>query len=459
MKQFSIGLKFLLFVTPIVLIGDIIFTFFAVRYSREYLINEMQQTMLSVSHTIAIDVARGYDIQNTRSLYSLLTELKQFDSRIQDISITDSSGTIVAALSVDKLFTKDTSAIVRMVLKRRTDEISFVESSKRSIAVVPIQARPSTTIIGTLTIAFSIEGMYRVIYSLQTILVSISAAVFLFLSIGIVLLARYLIVKPIHRFFPTLEHIEQGDYSLLVPVKNNDEINQLAGHVNKMAAGLKEREFVKDTFSRYVPKEVVDQILERKIRPKLEGELREVTVFFSDIRGFTRMTERLGAEQIVHLLNRYFTAMTDVAIAFGGMIDKFSGDEIMILFGAPFPSDEDPLRAVRMGLAMQQRLELLNEEFTNEGLEHIAIGIGIATGKVILGNVGSEKRLNYSVIGDTVNLAARLVSKAAANEILIDGTTHQFITPHFICASLGAIQVKGKEFPVDVYSVVSPINS
>ncbi|MCK9410244.1 MAG: adenylate/guanylate cyclase domain-containing protein [Bacteriovoracaceae bacterium] len=455
MKNFSIGLKFLLFVTPIVLIGDIIFTYFAVRYSREYLINEMQQTMLSISHTIAIDVARGYDIRNSRSLYSLITELKQLDSRILDVSITDSSGNIMAALTVNNLFTKDTSTIVHTVLITGKEEITFVESSKQSIAVVPIRTIPSTTMIGTLTIVFTIEGMYHVVYSLQTILISISVAVFLFLSIGIVLLARYVIVKPIHRFFPTLEHIEKGDYSLPVPIYNDDEIGQLGMHVNKMAAGLKEREFVKDTFSRYVPKEVVDQILERKLRPKLEGELREVTVFFSDIRGFTRMTERLGAEQIVHILNRYFTAMTDIAITYGGMIDKFSGDEIMILFGAPFPSDEDPLRAVRMGIAMQEGLLKLNREFAGEGLENISIGIGIATGKVVLGNVGSEKRLNYSVIGDTVNLAARLVSKASANELLIDGVTYQFIHHNFSCKALGAIQVKGKEFPVEVYSVQS----
>ena len=412
--------------------------------------------MLSISHTIAIDVARGYDIHNTRSLYSLLFELKQLDSRILDVSITDSTGTIVGALSMDRVFTKDSSERVTSVLRKRNEQISFLESTKQSIVVVPIRTIPSTTLVGTLTIIFSIERMYNVIYSLETILISISVAVFLFLSIGIVLLARLLIVKPIHRFFPTLEHIERGDFSHPIQIHNDDEISQLAQHVNKMATGLKEREFVKDTFSRYVPKEVVDQLLQRKIRPKLEGELREVTVFFSDIRGFTRMTERLGAEQIVYLLNRYFTAMTDIAITYGGIIDKFSGDEIMILFGAPVPTDEDPLHAVRMGIAMQQGLEKLNIEFAKEGLEHISIGIGIATGKVILGNIGSEKRLNYSVIGDTVNLASRLVSKAKANEILIDGTTHNFIQNHFVCNSLGEIEVKGKQYPVDVYSVTSP---
>jgi class 3 adenylate cyclase len=458
-KKLTIGVKLLLFITPIILIGDILFSYFAVRYSREYLIKEMQQTMLSISHTIAMDIARGYDISNTRSLYSLLYELKQLDSRIRDISITDSTGTIVAALSVDRLFIKDPSPAVQYVIRNRREEITFVESAKRSIAVVPIKSDPSTTLIGTLTIDFSIESMYDVVYSLETIIISISVAVFLFLSIGIVLLVRFLIVKPIHRFFPTLEHIERGDFSLLIPIHNNDEINQLAQHVNTMADGLKEREFVKDTFSRYVPKKVVDQLLERKIRPKLEGELREVTVFFSDIRGFTRMTERLGAEQIVHLLNRYFSAMTDIAISYEGMIDKFSGDEIMILFGAPFRSDDDPVRAVRMGLSMQQRLTQLNEEFAREGLDNLSIGIGIATGKVILGNVGSEKRLNYSVIGDTVNLAARLVSKASANEIMIDSATYEFVRTLYSWRSLGALPVKGKENLVEVYSLQNEKNN
>jgi adenylate cyclase len=184
-----------------------------------------------------------------------------------------------------------------------------------------------------------------------------------------------------------------------------------------------------------------------------------VTVFFSDIRGFTRMTERLGAEQIVHLLNRYFSAMTDIAISYEGMIDKFSGDEIMILFGAPFRSDDDPVRAVRMGLSMQQRLTQLNEEFAREGLDNLSIGIGIATGKVILGNVGSEKRLNYSVIGDTVNLAARLVSKASANEIMIDSATYEFVRTLYSWRSLGALPVKGKENLVEVYSLQNEKNN
>ncbi len=443
----------LLFITPILLIGDVVFTVFVVRYSNEYLVAEMQQTLLGFSQTVSLDIARGYEVSNTRSLYSLLQELKQFDARIVDLSVVDSSGTITASLDANRIFARDSSDDVRKVLRGAPRDIRFDEQSKRGTIVVPIKPSRSATVAGAFKVVLSIDGLYRVIDSLQRLIIMISIGVFIFLSVGILLLSRGLVVKPLRRFLPTLEKIRKGDYSHPVPVNNNDEINILAQHVNQMAAGLKEREFVKDTFSRYVPKEVVDQLMERKIHPRLEGELREVTIFFSDLRGFTPMTERLGAEQIVHILNRYFTAMTELAIQFDGMIDKFSGDEIMILFGAPLGSDDDPLRAIRMGLAMQERLEALNEEFRTEGIEKLAIGIGIATGKVIAGNIGSERRLNYSVIGDTVNLAARLVSQAKAGEILISDATYQGVKDEFECASLGPVQVKGKKNLIEVYVV------
>lgn len=453
MKNLSIGVKMVLFITPILLAGDAVFTALAVRYSRDYLVNEMQHTVLSFSQTVAMDIARGYEINNTRSLYSLLYELRQFDPRIAELSVVDSSGLITASLDVSRILTRDSTWDVQGVLQSHRLSVRFDEDSKQGITVVPIKTLPSTTVIGVFKVILSIDQLYLVIRSLERLIIIVSVCVFIFLSAGLLIMSRGLVVNPLQRFFPTLEKIERGDYSLPIAVKNNDEINVLAGHVNKMAAGLKEREFVKDTFSRYVPKEVVDQLLERKIRPRLEGELREITVFFSDLRGFTRMTERLGAEEIVRLLNRYFSAMTEIAIQFDGMIDKFAGDEIMILFGAPIGHDDDPMRAVRMGTAMQAELQDLNREFQREGLEKLEIGIGIATGKVVAGNIGSEKRLNYSVIGDTVNLAARLVSKADAGEMLISESTYRFVKASFKCKSLGRIRVKGKKKRVEVFAV------
>ncbi len=455
MKNLSIGLKLLLSVTPILLLGDIVFTVFALRYSREYLVNEMQQTLVSFSQAVALDIARGYEVSNTRSLYSLLIELREFDSRIVNLSVIDSSGVVTADLDIARLMSRDTTEGVRSALQHGVRYVVFDEMTQQGITIVPIKAIPSTVTAGAFRAVFTIGQLYTVIQSLQRVIIFISAAVFLALSAALLLLTRTIIVTPLRRFLPTLDKIEHGDYDVPVPVSSGDEIGVLANHVNRMALGLKEREYVKDTFSRYVPKEVVDRLLERKIQPKLEGDLETVTILFCDIRGFTNMTERLGARQIVHILNRYFTAMTDVAIEYDGIIDKFSGDEIMIVFGAPIRHEDDPSRAVRMALAMQRRLDLLNQEFRAECLDTLEIGVGIATGVAIVGNIGSEKRLNYSVIGDVVNLASRLVSQARPGEILVSEATYDIVKEQFACSTLGRIQVKGKSEPVEIFLITS----
>ncbi len=457
MKTFPIALKIILFVTPILLVGDVVFALLALRYSNEYLVSEMEKNLVGFSQTVALDISRSYEVSNSRSLYSLLDELRRFDSRIVRLTVIDTSLTITADLETGKMFSRDSSSAVLEVVRSHEPLVSFDQEQRVGVTTVPILASRSSTLQGIFKATFSIEDLYRILGSLRTLIIVISAGVFVFLASGILLLTRKIIVRPLRTFLPTLDNIERGEYSLPVPVKSNDEIGILARNVNKMAAGLKEREFVKDTFSRYVPKVVVDRLLERKIRPKLEGEKRTVTIFFCDIRGFTRMTERLGAEEIVSLLNRYFTVMTDVAIAHEGMIDKFSGDEIMVVFGSPIAHDDDPARAVRMGLAMQEKLKELNEQLADEGRERIAIGTGIATGIAIAGNVGSEKRLNYSVIGDVVNLASRLTSQARAGEMIISPATYEIVKDKFICSTLGKVQVKGKAEPIEMYLVSGEI--
>jgi class 3 adenylate cyclase len=456
-KKLSIGLKLLLFVTPILLLGDIVFTVFALRYSREYLVREMQQTLVSFSQAVALDIARGYDVGNTRSLYSLLIELRQFDSRIVNLSVIDTNGVVTADLDIARLMSRDTTEGVRSALQRGVRYVAFDETTRHGTTIVPIKAIPSTVTAGAFRAVFTIGQLYMVIQSLQQVIIFISAVVFLALSAALLLLTRTIIVAPLRRFLPTLDKIAHGDFTVPVPVSSGDEIGVLAQHVNQMALGLKEREYVRDAFSRYVPKEVVDRLLERKIQLKLEGDLETVTILFCDIRGFTHMTERLGARQVVHILNRYFTAMTDVAIEYDGIVDKFSGDEIMIVFGAPIRHEDDPPRAVRMALAMQRRLDLLNEEFRAEGLEELEIGVGIATGLAIVGNIGSEKRLNYSVIGDVVNLASRLVSQAKPGEILVSEATYDLVKEQFVCSTLGKILVKGKSEPVEIFLITSEI--
>ncbi|HVO11307.1 MAG TPA: GAF domain-containing protein [Vicinamibacteria bacterium] len=214
---------------------------------------------------------------------------------------------------------------------------------------------------------------------------------------------------------------------------------------------------VKSSLSRYMSKDVVDKLLADEQNPALGGVRQPVTILFSDIRSYTSLTENAGAHQIVEMLNEYFTVMVDVIFERGGILDKFIGDAIMAVFGAPFPHpEEDPVNAVEAALDMQTRLAAYNRERCARGLTAIEIGIGLSTGEVVCGNIGSEKRMDYTVIGDAVNLASRLESatKQYHSRLMISEHTEQRLGGRFVTRELDRIRVKGKRQPVRVFEVV-----
>ena len=183
---------------------------------------------------------------------------------------------------------------------------------------------------------------------------------------------------------------------------------------------------IRNIFQRYVPREVVDEVLKRKDDSMLAGEEREVTILLSDIRGYTTITERLSPEQVVWMLNEYFAEMIDVVFAHGGVVDKFMGDALMAFFGAPVSYGDDCRRALIVALEMVERLDQLNRRRLERGEEEIKIGIGISTGRVVAGNIGSDKRMEYTVIGDDVNLTSRIedLTREYPNGILISQSTY-----------------------------------
>jgi adenylate cyclase len=178
-------------------------------------------------------------------------------------------------------------------------------------------------------------------------------------------------------------------------------------------------------------------------------------VFFSDIRGFTAMSERRTAQQIVDMLNEYFELMVESVFKHEGTLDKFVGDEIMALFGSPVSHPDDPVRAVRVAVEQMESLEEWNLMRVAEGEDPIRIGIGINTGEVVAGYLGSSKALEYTVIGDVVNTAARLCSSAKAGEILISHATFERVKDFFVIEELPPAQLKGKSLPQRVYRVTS----
>lgn len=224
---------------------------------------------------------------------------------------------------------------------------------------------------------------------------------------------------------------------------------------NSLYAKKLEAEAVtRERFQRLLSPAIAEQVLSGNVEVKKYGELRETTVLFSDIRGFTSMSEKSDPQTIVDMLNDYFERMVEIVFEYEGTLDKFVGDEIMALFGAPVSHPDDPYRAVKTARRMMESLAVFNEERLARGQESVQIGIGVNTGDVIAGYLGSSKALEYTVIGDAVNTGARLCSAAGPGEILISEHTYARVKDYFEVEELPPTRVKGKAAALKIYRVV-----
>jgi adenylate cyclase len=210
---------------------------------------------------------------------------------------------------------------------------------------------------------------------------------------------------------------------------------------------------VLSNFQRYFAPDLARQIAGQEGEIQLGGAKRQVVVLFSDIRGFTPLSEKMSPDEIAGLLTDYFTEMVEIVFRYGGTLDKFMGDALMALWGAPIVRIDDADRATRAAIAMQQALRLLNVRWTAQGRPALAVGIGLNAGEVFAGNIGSERRLEYTVIGDAVNVAARLCSQAGPGEILIAEPLHALLSQPPPVSSLTPVPLRGKSRPVPVYRI------
>ena len=233
--------------------------------------------------------------------------------------------------------------------------------------------------------------------------------------------------------------------------------DQKGAHLGAVVAieDITEQSKIKNTFKRYVSKSVVDQLLDDDQKLNLGGEERDVTVLFSDIRGFTAMSEKMKPKEVVSTLNSYFSEMIDIIFKFDGTLDKIVGDELMVVFGAPIARDDDAERAVQTAIGMVESLKKFNDKRVKKGKVPINAGIGINKGKVISGNIGSKDQMDYTVIGDTVNLGARLCSFAGPLKIIVSKSVKDEIGDNYKTRKLEPIKVKGKRKPVEIFKVLT----
>ncbi len=269
------------------------------------------------------------------------------------------------------------------------------------------------------------------------------------------------LTRPILAVAQAARQVAAGNLDQHVQVVTKDEVGELAGSFNDMARDLRtfERRVVEETriradLSRYLSSELVDGIVRNELQLKLGGERREVTVLFADVVAFTPLTERHEPEDVVAVLNELFTFLTEIIFRHGGIVDKFMGDCVMAVFGVPRPIDDGPARAVRTAEEMMRWLEAGNVRWRKELGTDLQLGIGINTGQAVAGNIGSERRMEYTVIGDAVNVAARLESIARPGQILLTETTYRHLGDEFDCEPLGSHRLTGKEEQVVVYSVM-----
>ncbi|MGB4246904.1 MAG: adenylate/guanylate cyclase domain-containing protein, partial [Pseudohongiellaceae bacterium] len=271
--------------------------------------------------------------------------------------------------------------------------------------------------------------------------------------LAVVFLARS-VTRPVLDLATRVKRIEAGDYGQAVQVSSRDEIGELAKSVNNMATGLAEKEKVRDLLGKVVSHEIAEELLSKKI--ELGGEEKIVTVLFADIKGFTSLCENTPPEKVLTLLNSYLSEITGVIERHHGVVDKYTGDSVMALFGAPLSRDNDAQNAIRTALAVQQAMAALNQTNRAAGLAEIEAGIGVHTGLVVAGNLGSQNRLNYTVIGDSVNLSARLeglTRKYFVPNIVSD--TARLSAPGFVYRELDLVRVAGKREPVRIHEVIA----
>lgn len=302
--------------------------------------------------------------------------------------------------------------------------------------------------------------------------VALTMAITLVCAIGFILFFIKKSTDPIGNVVSTMkEIITSNDLSKRVRVEYDDEIGYLATWFNRMIEDLElaynqikqyayksvlaktSEERIRHIFQKYVPTEIIDEVLKTKGESLLVGKKQKATILFSDIRSFTTISERLTAEELVSSLNTYFNIMVTIIIEHKGIIDKFIGDAIMAIFGAPVLHDDDPIQSVYTGMKMLNSLKTFNKKQAAMGKPPFKIGIGLNTGEVVAGNIGSTQKLDYTCIGDAVNLASRLegLTKLYGIPIIMSEYTYQEVRGTIMAREIDSVKVKGKTRPAKIY--------
>jgi adenylate cyclase len=328
----------------------------------------------------------------------------------------------------------------------------YFESSSNTGKTLGAFAKTSTDLIVVSEIPMS------VIYG-PSLLVKKNSYFILGLALSISFFLTFLfsqtLTSPIEKLLGLTKEIAHGNFDIVARdiVKSHDEVGFLAKAFDDMTVGLKERDKIKNLFNKFHGTSVTEELLKDEI--KLGGKKKTVTVFFSDIRGFTDFSEGHTPEEVVSMLNEYFEVMVHIINIHGGVVDKFIGDAIMAIWGVPHAKEDDIFKAVTACLEMRMALNELNKDRIERGLTPIKIGMGLHTGEAISGQIGSSERMEFTVIGDAVNTASRIESstKSFGTDLLLSNAVVEQLAGHFLIEKAGEAIVQGKTDALVLYKV------
>jgi class 3 adenylate cyclase len=314
--------------------------------------------------------------------------------------------------------------------------------------ILDTQGRPG----GLLHVTYPVEIYLDRLHELRnTLFLATGVGALATLGLGLLVLRR--LTRPIALLTGGVARVAGGDLSRPLPVTSRDEVGRLTHAFNTMLEGLRQRDFIRSAFGRYVSPEVAQAILESPEGLRFGGTKRLVTVLMSDLRGYTRFAEQGDPAEVMEILNGYLARMAEVVIAHGGTINEFIGDAIFAVYGAPVPHRDHAERAAATALAMQEALVEINGEHAQRGLPGFEMGIGLHTGEAVVGNIGSEQRAKYAVVGSAVNVASRVESATVGGQVFLTAATLAELGDLARVGAPIALTVKGLAEPLTLYSL------
>jgi adenylate cyclase len=311
--------------------------------------------------------------------------------------------------------------------------------------------------LGRVQLGVNEDGLRRALFQARLFIVGLMVGI-IGLGIGASLYVSNIFSRPIRLLVEGARVLGRGNFQHRLPQLSvgygQDELTDLGSAFNEMAEELRKKEVLEDSFGRYVSPEIAEMIFQSADGPWLQATRRDVTILFVDIRGYTSYAERTPPAVVIDMLNQFFGVVADAIIRNGGFINKFLGDSIMAVFGAPAEQPDHTYRAARAGLEIQAAVGEFNRKRGEDGKEPIVVGIGINRGDVVAGTVGSRERMEYTVVGDAVNVASRLTGAAKGSEILISRPAFESAADRLEVEPLPPLQLKGKAEPLEVFLLV-----